>query len=124
MNEWGKYLFKLAVMRDLFEIKQIGARLRERSDFTYSNAALGQYLKKPGDKNFRNPPPDFFDFVREALELSEEEYQTLLFLHHQSKPTPTPMQQKQMQHFREVLLLRIVQGLRGDNGLGGVGAAG
>lgn len=118
MNEWGIYLFKLAVMRDIFEIKEIGASLRGRTDFTYSDAAVGQYLK-----SVRQPPPNFFDYVREALELTEEEYQTLLFLYHRSKPSPSPVQQQQMSYFKTVLLERMVENLRGGGHREGVGTA-
>lgn len=113
MKDWAAYLFKLAVLRDLFEIQEIGNRLRERSDFGYSNAALGQYFK-----GVRNPPANFFDYVRVALDLTDEEYQVLLFLYHASRPTPTPVQQKQMQHFKTVLLTGIVNSLKGEHGVG------
>lgn len=118
MNDWAKYLFKLAVLRDFFEIREIGNLLRERTDFNYTDAALGQYFKGK-----RKPPPNFFDFVREAMELTEGEYQMLLFIYHQSRPTPTPLQKKQMQHFKEVLMERMIQNLKGDGGLGGASAA-
>lgn len=118
MNEWGIYLFKLAVLRDLFEIKEITARLQERTEFTYGPSAVGQYLK-----DARNPPPNFFDYVREALELTEDEYQSLLFLYHQSKPSPSPVQQRQMHYFRTVLLERMVKNLRGEGQHEGVGTA-
>lgn len=118
MKEWAVYLFKLAVLRDLFEIQEIGERLRERSDFSYSDSALGQYFKGK-----RNPPPNFFDYVREALELDNEEYQLLLYLYHSSKPSPTPLQQEQMRRFREKLLGSMLQSLREGNGVGGVGTA-
>lgn len=113
MKNWAAYLFKLAVLRDLFEIQEIGERLRERSDFTYSNSALGQYFK-----GTRNPPANFFDYVRVALELTDEEYQVLLFLYHASKPTPSPVQQQQMRHFKTVLLTGIINSLKGENGIG------
>ena len=119
MTEWAIFLFKLAVLRDLFEIREIGDRLRESSDFSYTDAALGQYFK-----GVRKPPANFFDYVREALDLNDVEYQMLLYVFHQSRPTPTPMQRRQMQHFRETLLERMVQGLKGDGGLGEAGATG
>lgn len=118
MQDWAKYLFKLAVLRDLFEIQEIGNRLREGSDFGYTDAALGQYFKGK-----RKPPPNFFDYVRQALELTDSEYQMLLYVYHQSRPTPTPLQRQQMQHFKDVLLERMIQNLRGDGGLGGASAA-
>lgn len=118
MTEWAVFLFKLAVLRDLFEIKEIGNRLRGETDFSYSDSALGQYFK-----GLRKPPPNFFDWVREALDLNDVEYQMLLYLYHQSRSTPTPVQKRQMQHFRENLLERMIQGLKGDGGLGGAGAA-
>lgn len=118
MTEWAIFLFKLAVLRDLFEIREIGDRLREETDFSYSDSALGQYFKGK-----RKPPANFFDYVREALDLNEVEYQMLLYVFHQSRPTPTPVQKRQMQHFKESLLERMIQGLKGDGGLGEVGAA-
>ena len=118
MTEWAAYLFKLAVLRDLFEIQAIGDRLRARSDFEFGDAALGQYFKGK-----RKPPPNFFDYARQALELTDSEYQMLLFLFHSSRPSPSPLQRQQMQHFKDVLLRRMVQNLSRDGGLGGAGAA-
>lgn len=118
MNEWGVYLFKLAVLRDLFQINEITERLRERTDFGYGPAAVGQYLK-----GVRKPPPDFFDYVRESLELSSDEYHTLLYLYHRSKSSPSPIQEQQMSYFKTVLLERMVENLRGGGQRGGVGAA-
>lgn len=118
MKEWAVYLFKLAVLRDLFEIRDIGDILRERTDFSYGNAALGQYLKGK-----RNPPPNFFDYVKEALELTEAEYQILLYMYHSTKPEPSRVQEEQMKRFKNDLLSRIVQNITRENGLGGIGAA-
>lgn len=66
MNNYEKLVYKLAVLHDLFEIRELGDRLRAETEFGYSDAALSNYLKR------RRPPEGFSGQARRALWLSQD----------------------------------------------------
>jgi hypothetical protein len=61
MNDYAKLVYKLAALHDLFEIRELEYHLRAETEFSYSDAALINYLK------WRRSPEGFSDQVRRAL---------------------------------------------------------
>lgn len=98
MNEYGKLVFKLAVLHDLFEIGHLANRLRETTEFDYTNQALSNYLKK------RRPPEGFSDQLRRALNLNQDMYNLLLYVQDKTTGSLTPMQRERTEAFERMLL--------------------
>ncbi len=99
MNEYGKLVFKLAVLHDLFEIQHLGDRLRETTEFGYSNQSLSNYLKKK-----RRPPEGFSDQVRRALDLNQDMYNLLLYVQDKTTDSRSPIQRERIEAFEQMLL--------------------
>lgn len=110
MNEYGKLVYKLAVLHDVFEIKELGERLRIKTEFGYSDQSLSNYLKN------RRPPEGFSDQVRRALGLSQDMYNLLLYVQDKTSGKLTPLQREQVQRFEQMLLSDTAGRFKGNGG--------
>lgn len=104
MSEYGKLVFKLAALHDIFELRLLANRLRETTEFRYSNQSLSNYLKEK-----RRPPEGLSDQLRRALKLNQNMYNLLLYVQDKSIGTVTPIQREQMEMFEKMLLEDIAR---------------
>lgn len=109
MNDYGKLVYKLAVLHDLFEIRELGDRLRTKTEFGYSDAALSNYLKR------RRPPEGFSDQLRRALGLSQDMYNLLLYVQDKTSGSLSPAQREQIERFEQMLLEDVARRFLGSN---------
>ncbi len=99
MSGYGRLVYKLAVIHDVFEMKDLGERLRSETEFNVGNATLYMYLKGQ-----RNPPPGFSDQVRRALKLNDDMYHLLLYVYDKTTGRLSPVQREQTSRFERMLL--------------------
>lgn len=99
MSGYGRLVYKLAVIHDIFEMKDLGSRLRDTTEFSNKNATLYMYLKGQ-----RNPPPGFSDQVRRALNLNDDMYHLLLYVYDKTTGRLSPVQREQTTKFERMLL--------------------
>lgn len=110
MSTYGRLVYKLAVIHDVFEMKDLGALLRANTEFSVGDATLYMYLKGQ-----RNPPPGFSDQVRRALKLDDDMYHLLLYVYDKTTGKLSPMQREQIQRFEQMLLEDTARELSHDN---------
>ncbi len=89
MSKYGRLVWKLAAINDLFELRELGDRLRDTTEFDYSDVALSNYLRG------RKPPEGFSDQLRRALNLSPDLYYLLLETQDRSTGDLSPAQRKE-----------------------------
>jgi hypothetical protein len=112
MNDYGKLVFKLAVLHDVFEAKELWRRLCEKTEFSVTDASFYMYLKGQ-----RTPPQGFSDQVRRTLDLSDEMYHLLLYVYDKTTGNLTPVQREQTRRFEQMLLEDAARRfLEGDGG--------
>lgn len=99
MSAYGKLVYKLAVINDVFEMKKLAALLRETTEFSVVNGTFYMYLR--GE---RTPPPGFSDQVRRALKLNDDMYHLLLYVYDKSTGKLSPVQREQTDKFERMLL--------------------
>lgn len=117
MNDLGKLIMKYAAFEDLFELEDIAQRLRDTTPWDYTTPALSGYMKGK-----RTPKPEFFQYLKTALNLDEDSYQLLLFIYHQAQPSLSSQQMSQVEMFRKKLYEQTIRGIRGE-GLNEAGTA-
>jgi hypothetical protein len=99
MSDYGRLVYKLAVIHEVFEMKDLGTLLRETTEFSVGDATLYMYLKGQ-----RTPPPGFSDQVRRALELDDDMYHLLLYVYDKTTGRLSPAQREQTSRFERVLM--------------------
>jgi hypothetical protein len=98
MSEYGKLVYKLAVIHDVFEMQDLAELLRNTTEFSKKNQTLYYYLK--GE---RTPPAGFSDQLRRALNLNDEMYHMLLYVYDKATGRLSPVQREQTQKFEQML---------------------
>lgn len=111
MSEYGKLVYKLAVVHDVFEMKDLGELLRNATEFSNGNATLYMYLKGQ-----RNPPPGFSDQLRRALDLNTDMYHLLLYVYDKTTGKLTPVQREQTEKFEQMLRDDVARRFLGNGG--------
>jgi hypothetical protein len=111
MSDFGRLVYKLAVIHDIFEIKELAKKLRDATEWDLKDATLGLYLK--GE---RTPPPGFSDQLRRALELDEDTYHLLLYVYDRTTGRLSPHQREQTARFEQMLREEAARRYLGNGG--------
>jgi DNA-binding XRE family transcriptional regulator len=102
MSKYGRLVWKLAAINDLFELRDLGDRLRETTEFGYSDVALSNYLRG------RKPPEGFSDQLRRALNLSPDLYYLLLETQDRATGDLSPTQRKEKEKLERVVFIKTL----------------
>ncbi len=113
MSAYGKLVYKLAVINDIFEMKDLAALLRETTEFNVVDGTFYLYLK--GE---RTPPPGFSDQIRRALKLDDDMYHLLLYVYDKTTGRLSPVQREQTDRFEQHLLKDVARRYLSNGGGG------
>ena len=113
MSAYGRLVYKLAVINDVFEMKDLAALLRDTTEFSVVDGTFYMYLKGQ-----RTPPPGFSDQLRRALKLNDDMYHLLLYVYDKTTGNLSPVQREQTARFEQMLREDVARRFL-ENGGGG-----